>query len=96
MAYQIITDSCCDFTADMYQQLSLSVQPLTVTYNGETFPDRNDDSLKEMYDGFRAGQSASTSANFNAKANSSNCSFFVFIITFARSYKARFLIKYTL
>ena len=62
MAYQIITDSCCDFTADTYQQLSLSVQPLTVTYNGETFPDRNDDSLKEMYDGFRAGQSASTSA----------------------------------
>ena len=62
MAYQIITDSCCDFTADMYQQLSLSVQPLTITYNGETFPDRNDDSLKEMYDGFRAGQSASTSA----------------------------------
>ena len=62
MAYQIITDSCCDFTADMYQQLSLSVQPLTITYNGETFPDRNDDSLKEMYNGFRAGQSASTSA----------------------------------
>ena len=62
MAYQIITDSCCDFTADMYQQLSLSVQPLTITYNGETFPDRNDDSLKEMYDGFRAGHSASTSA----------------------------------
>ena len=62
MAYQIITDSCCDFTADMYQKLSLSVQPLTITYNGETFPDRNDDSLKEMYDGFRAGQSASTSA----------------------------------
>ena len=62
MAYQIITDSCCDFTADMYQKLSLSVQPLTITYNGETFPDRNADSLKEMYDGFRAGQSASTSA----------------------------------
>ena len=62
MAYQIITDSCCDFTADMYQQLSLSVQPLTITYNGETFPDRNDDSLKEMYDGFRAGEPAKTSA----------------------------------
>ena len=62
MAYQIITDSCCDFTADMYQKLSLCVQPLTITYNGETFFDRNDDSLKEMYDGFRAGQSASTSA----------------------------------
>ena len=42
------------------------------------------------------GSNPPLSANFNAKANSSNCSFFVFIITFARSYKARFLIKYTL
>lgn len=62
MSYQIITDSCCDFSAEKYRELKLTVLPLTVTYNGETFPDRNDDSLKEMYNGLRAGLGASTAA----------------------------------
>lgn len=62
MSYQIITDSCCDFTAQKYQELNLVALPLTVTYRGVSFPDRNDDSLQEMYDGFRAGEAASTSA----------------------------------
>lgn len=62
MAYQIITDSCCDFSADMYQKLDLTVLPLTVTYLGQSYPDRNDDSLKEMYAGLREGKTASTSA----------------------------------
>lgn len=62
MSYQIITDSCCDFTAQLYRDLNLSVVPLTVTYNGETYPDRNDDSLKDMYSGLRAGLPASTAA----------------------------------
>lgn len=62
MSYQIITDSCCDFTASKYQELKVTVLPLTVTYQGKSFPDRNDDSLKEMYDGFRAGEAASTAA----------------------------------
>lgn len=70
MSYQIITDSCCDFSNEMYQTLNLTALPLTVTFNGETFPDRNDDSLKQMYDGFRNGQSASTAAaNPEAWAN---------------------------
>lgn len=62
MSYQIITDSCCDFSAEMYQELNLKVLPLTVTYQGVSFPDRNDDSLREMYNGLRAGQSATTAA----------------------------------
>lgn len=62
MSYQIITDSCCDFTAQMYQELNLIALPLTVTYRGVSFPDRNDDSLQEMYDGFRAGEAATTAA----------------------------------
>lgn len=70
MSYQIVTDSCCDFTTQKYQELGLKVLPLTVTYKGESFPDRNDDSLKEMYAGLRAGEAASTAAaNPEAWAN---------------------------
>ena len=62
MNYQIITDSCCDFPTPMYETLGLSFVPLSVEFRGETNDDRNDDSLKEMYDGLRSGQAAKTSA----------------------------------
>ena len=62
MNYQIITDSCCDFPTPMYEALGLSFVPLSVEFRGETNDDRNDDSLKEMYDGLRSGQAAKTSA----------------------------------
>ena len=62
MSYQIITDSCCDFTKDMYEKLGLAVVPLMVNFRGQTFPDRNDESLKDMYAGLRAGEVATTSA----------------------------------
>lgn len=62
MSFKIITDSCCDFSAEMYRKLDLSVLPLTVTFRGESYPDRNDDSLKDMYAGLRAGEPASTAA----------------------------------
>ena len=62
MSYQIITDSCCDFTKEMYEKLGLAVVPLMVNFRGQTFPDRNDESLKDMYAGLRAGEVAPTSA----------------------------------
>ena len=62
MNYQIITDSYCDFPTPMYETLGLSFVPLSVEFRGETNDDRNDDSLKEMYDGLRSGQAAKTSA----------------------------------
>ena len=62
MNYQIITDSCCDFPTPMYETLGLSFVPLSVEFRGETNDDKNDDSLKEMYDGLRAGDAAKTSA----------------------------------
>ena len=62
MNYQIITDSCCDFPTAMYETLGLTFVPLTVEFRGNTFDDKNDDSLKEMYDGLRAGEPAKTSA----------------------------------
>lgn len=62
MNYQIITDSCCDYPTPMYKELGLTFVPLTVEFRGKSFDDKNDDSLKEMYDGFRAGEPAKTSA----------------------------------
>lgn len=62
MSYQIITDSCCDFTKEMYDKLGLAAAPLMVNFRGQTYPDRNDDSLKDMYAGLRAGEVATTSA----------------------------------
>ena len=62
MSYQILTDSCCDFPAQRYQELGLTALPLSVTFRGETYPDRNDESLRDMYAGLRAGEAASTAA----------------------------------
>ena len=62
MAYQIITDSCCDFTSDKYQGLGLRVQPLTVNFRGASYPDYNDETLSRLYDGLRSGDVATTSA----------------------------------
>lgn len=60
--YQIITDSCCDFREEKYEQLGLIVQPLTLNFRGETKPDRSDDSIRQLYAGLRAGEPASTAA----------------------------------
>lgn len=60
--YQIITDSCCDFREEEYSALGLTVQPLMLNFRGQTRPDRSDDSIRELYAGLRAGESATTSA----------------------------------
>ena len=62
MSYKIITDSCCDFTSQQYTDLDLTMIPLSVEFRGEVSDDRNDDSLKIMYDGLRAGEGAKTAA----------------------------------
>lgn len=62
MDFQIITDSCCDFPTPMYGQLGLTYVPLSVEFRGNTFDDKNDDTLKDMYQGLRAGEVAKTSA----------------------------------
>lgn len=62
MSYQIITDSCCDFPTELYAKLNLTVVPLSVEFRGEVFDDKNDDSLKIIYDGLRAGEAAHTAA----------------------------------
>ena len=62
MPYQILTDSCCDFTKEKYEELGLVAVPLMVNYRGESFPDKNDDSLRDLYAGLRAGEVATTAA----------------------------------
>ena len=62
MSYQIITDSACDFPDQYYAKLNLTMVPLSVEFRGEVFPDRNNDTLKDMYEGLRTGEAAKTSA----------------------------------
>ena len=62
MRYQILTDSCCDFPQQMYSELGLNVVPLTLLYQGQSHDSFTDEFLKTMYDGLRAGETATTSA----------------------------------
>ena len=61
--YQIITDSCCDFTEQQYQTNQVLCVPLTVMYNGEAHSNFSDaESVKAFYDILRTGVTATTSA----------------------------------
>ena len=63
MSYQIITDSCCDFTRQQYQELGVTCAPLSVLYNGvnhDNFTDPAD--VKAFYEELRSGVMATTSA----------------------------------
>jgi len=63
MSYQIITDSCCDFTEAMYRELSVLCVPLTVTYNGCSYNNFSDEAaVKAFYDELRTGVTATTAA----------------------------------
>ena len=62
MSYKIITDTCCDFPAHMYEELNLGVVPLSVLYKGEYYNSYSEQWLKDLFDGLRNGESASTSA----------------------------------
>lgn len=62
MSYKIITDTCCDFPAQMYKDLDLGVVPLSVLYKGENYTQYTEAWLREMFNGLRQGEKASTSA----------------------------------
>ena len=62
MAYRIITDTCCDLPEQMYNDLDLGVVSLSVTFKGETIQHYTEQWLKDMYNGLRAGESATTAA----------------------------------
>lgn len=63
--YRIITDSCCDLTQEMADELDLLVVPLSVNYQGKDFNnylDGHELDPKEFYQGLRNGEMTSTSA----------------------------------
>lgn len=62
MGYKIITDTCCDYPAEMYRELGLEVVPLSVLYKGVNYNEYTEQWLKELFDGMRHGETASTSA----------------------------------
>ena len=62
MSYKIITDTCCDFPKEMYNELDLAVCPLGVLYKGEVCNDYTEAWLKDFYAGLRNGETATTSA----------------------------------
>ena len=60
--YNIVTDSCCDLRPESYEQLNLTVVPLSLEFRGQVRDDKSDDSIKEVYAALRAGESARTAA----------------------------------
>ena len=46
---RIITDSCCDLSKEITEELGITVIPLEITFNGETFYE-NDKTADEFYD----------------------------------------------
>ena len=62
-SYQIITDSCCDFTERQFQDNNVLCVPLSVVWNGEPHDNFSDAaSVKAFYDVLRSGVTATTSA----------------------------------
>ncbi|MDE6788800.1 MAG: DegV family protein [Ruminococcus sp.] len=46
----ILTDSCCDLTKEIIEELGITVLPFEITFCGETFHEIFDKSTREFYD----------------------------------------------
>lgn len=63
--YVIVTDSCCDLSAEMVEELEIQVQPLSFVMDDKeyfNYPDNRDIHPKDFYDKLRAGSLGTTSA----------------------------------
>jgi len=63
--YRIITDSSCDLTQEMADELGLEVAPLSVNYKGQEYANYLDGrslDTREFYQGLREGEMTSTTA----------------------------------
>ena len=60
--YKIITDSGCDLSAQMLQELDVSRVHLSVLFRGESRSDSVDEGITDLYDALRAGEVSTTSA----------------------------------
>ena len=61
MNFKIITDSCCDLTAQMIAELQLGVAPLTVEMDGRAYAE-GEMTPVELYDHLRNGKLPKTAA----------------------------------
>ena len=62
MAYQIITDSCCDLPRNIKEQLQFTCIDITLMFRDRVWTDTSDEGLKTVYDGLRTGEVATTAA----------------------------------
>lgn len=62
MSYRILTDSCCDFSEQMYDTLNISHVTLCLNFRGGEHRDLSEGFIKELYNAMRAGETASTAA----------------------------------
>ena len=62
MSYQIITDSGCDLSLQMYENLGVTVAPLCLNFRGQERRDLSENCILELYDAMRGGETASTAA----------------------------------
>ena len=62
MSYRIVTDTCCDFPETMYEELQLSVVPLTLNFRSQEHDHFDEAFMKDMYAGMRNGEAGSTAA----------------------------------
>lgn len=60
--YQILTDSGCDLSQAILDELKVHRASLTVNFKGQTLADSVDAGIKDIYEGLRAGEAATTSA----------------------------------
>ena len=63
--YVILTDSCCDLTAEMAEELGIVVLPLSLQMGGKTYHnylDGREIGFQDFYNRIRAGELATTSA----------------------------------
>ena len=63
--YVILTDSCCDFSAEMVDELGVHLLPLSFMMEGKeyfNYPDNHDMDPKVFYEKLRTGTMGTTSA----------------------------------
>lgn len=63
--FVLMTDSCCDLSAEMQQELGITILPLVLQFGEQSYrnwPDGREIGFQEFYTRIRAGETATTSA----------------------------------
>lgn len=60
--FVLLTDSSCDLTPELVEELNVDVVPLTVSVDGGEYIPGNELNIKDFYNSLREGKTATTSA----------------------------------